>query len=353
MVMPAQFIFDKPSIKGIVTTVGKNKIYFDDESLSLGLTPKEMKRMKNTFSLGSRHIASQNETTVDYCLNSAKHLLKGLDLNPSAIQGVIFVTQSPNYTSPSSAIKLQHLLGIPITSIAFDVHLGCSGFVYGLLNAFSFIQSGLERIILCVGDVASSFVNPKNHTLAPIMGDAGSAILIEKASNSSSYFQLYSDGSGEKALYIPNSGCVDDFDEDGQLLESKMLMDGASVFTFTLKRIPKMIDDIIHFSGSNFNNIDYFVLHQPNKYILKNIQKRMNISLDKMPISTQSVYGNQNSASIPGTINGFLSEQYTNCKNRSLFGGFGVGLSWGSAILETSDLYCPPSIVGLPEKDLF
>ncbi len=351
MSIPAQFIFDKPSIKGIVTTVGQNKIFFDKESLSLGLSQREIKRMKNTFSLGSRHVASSRETTVDYCLNSAKHLLKGLELRPSDIQGVIFVTQSPNYTSPSSAIKLQHLLGIPISSIAFDIHLGCSGFVYGLLNAFSFIQSGLERILLCVGDVSSSFVNPKNHTLAPIMGDAGSAILIENSSNSSSYFQLYSDGSGEKALYIPNSGCVDELDENGQLLESKMLMDGASVFTFTLKRVPSMIEDIIHFSDYDFNDIDYFVLHQPNKYILRNIQKRMNIPLDKMPISTQSVYGNQNSASIPGTINGFLSDQYTNSKNKSLFCGFGVGLSWGSAILETSNLFCPPSMVGISKTD--
>ena len=117
-------------------------------------------------------------------------------------------------------------------------------------------------------------------------------------------------------------------------MQSKMRMDGAAVFTFTLKRVPKMVDEILSYSGNDVEDIDYFVLHQPNQYILKNLQKRMKIRDDRMPIKTQSVYGNQNSGSIPGTINGFLANEYGKCKNKSLLSGFGIGLSVCRRIVE-------------------
>ena len=342
----ASFNFDKAEVKGIVTTVGCNQIFFEDEAKKLGLSIEEMTRLKKTLSLGSRYVAKEGETIVDYCSHSAGILLENLSIDPSTIQGLILVTQSPNYSAPSSAIKLQHLLGLSNNTFAFDIHLGCSGYVYGLSTAYSFIQSGMDRVLLCVGDIATSFVDDNDHALSPLMGDSATATLIERTTSCPSYFNLYSDGSGEKALYIPNSGIVKNV-EDGQLMQSKMRMDGAAVFTFTLKRVPKMVDEILSYSGNDVEDIDYFVLHQPNQYILKNLQKRMKISDNRMPIKTQSVYGNQNSGSIPGTINGFLSNEYGNCKNKSLLSGFGIGLSWGACIIETNSIFCPPSFIGL------
>jgi 3-oxoacyl-[acyl-carrier-protein] synthase-3 len=121
-----------------------------------------------------------------------------------------------------------------------------------------------------------------------------------------------------------------------------MYMNGAEVFTFTIKRIPPLIDDILLFSNLIKNDIDYFVLHQANQYILKNISKRLGLDESVLPNKTQTEYGNQNSASIPGTINAYLSQSFSTSKLTSVFAGFGIGLSWGACIVKTDNIFCPP-----------
>ncbi len=312
----------------------------------MGLSEAEVARLKRAIGLDRRQIVSGGETTSDLCAHSARRLLAGCGIDASDCQGLIFVTQTPDYAAPATAISLQSRLGLPVTSMAFDIRLGCSGFVYGLATAFSLVESGLDRVLLCVGDVASKFVDPTDHAIAPIMGDAGSAILIERKPSQSS-FQFYSDGTGARALIIPNSGVRKTPEDEG--MPALMHMDGASVFNFTLQRVPSMISDILDFGRKVPDEIDYFVLHQPNKYILKNIQKRMKVDDAKMPSDTQSVYGNQNSASIPGTISGFLSKEYSERRLTSLFAGFGIGLSWGAAIVETDAIFAPETYIGIEE----
>ena len=124
-----------------------------------------------------------------------------------------------------------------------------------------------------------------------------------------------------------------------------MIMDGKAVFNFTIKRVPSSIEDILTKAGENIEDIDLFVLHQPNSYILKMVQKKLGLPEEKIPMKTQSIYGNQNSASIPGTISGFLNEKYSKQNLKSLFCGFGIGLSWGCAIVETDKIYCPNVLI--------
>nr|WP_256731327.1 3-oxoacyl-[acyl-carrier-protein] synthase III C-terminal domain-containing protein [Sphingomonas sp. dw_22] len=226
-----------------------------------------------------------------------------------------------------------------VGTACFDIRLGCSGFVYGLAMAASLVESGLSRVLLCVGDVASRMVPQDNHAITPLMGDAGAAIMVERKPGFAR-FQLYSDGSGEKGLYIPNSGLRRDPEDEGKA--PFMEMDGAAVFNFTLKRIPAMLTSILEFAGWTADEVDHFVLHQPNRYILKNVQKRLGLGEDRLPSSTQSVYGNQNSASIPGTICGFLTDAYSTSSQRSVFAGFGVGLSWAACAIDTDPMLVPP-----------
>lgn len=342
--MPAELRFSRARIIGITTTVGAQQREFTTEAASMGLSESEATRLQRAIGLGSRHIVLGDETTVDLCLASSRRLLSGLGLAPKDISAVILVTQTPDYSAPSSATTIQHELGLPINSMAFDMRLGCSGFVYGLAVASSLVESGLQRVLLCVGDVASRFVDPTDHTIAPLMGDAGSAILLERAP-SESCFQLYSDGSGSRALIIPNSGLRRSAADEG--LPPYMRMDGAAVFNFTLQRVPGLISDILAMAALTADDPDYFVLHQPNKYILKNLQKRLQLPEKKVPMSTQGVFGNQNSASIPGTINGFLSEAYSTAALLSVFAGFGIGLSWAAAVVRTENIYAPPVFVGV------
>lgn len=335
----AQFVFNTPKITGIVTTVGSKKLVFSDEAKKFGLTEKESTRLSKAIGLDSRQVVNNSQcTTSDLCVQSAKRLIDGLDVDASTIGGLIFVSQTPDYSAPSTAISMQNRLGLPVTAMSFDMRLGCSGFVYGLSVAFSLVESGLDRILLCVGDVASRLVPMDDHSITPLMGDAGSAILIERDC-SKSFFQLYSDGSGERSLFVPNSG-LRHIPEDA-IHTSLMRMNGAEVFNFTLERVPSMIDSILSMAEITPEEIDYFILHQPNKYILSNIQKRLGVDDAKFPKGTQSKFGNQNSASIPGTISGFLSEPFSHEKLKSVCAGFGIGLSWGACVLETDNIFAP------------
>ena len=343
----AELQFTNASIRGIVTTVGEQQIAFADEAPGMGLSDTEISRLQRAIGLKQRQIVGGDETTSDLCAHSAQRLFEGCGVAPADCQALIFVTQTPDYAAPATAVSLQTSLGLPITSMAFDVRLGCSGFVYGLAMAYSLVESGFNRVLLCVGDVASKFVDPTDHSIAPIMGDAGAAILIERQP-SKSFFQFYSDGTGARALMIPNSG-VRKTEEDADK-PALMQMDGASVFNFTLQRVPSMITDILDYAGMEPDQVDYFVLHQPNKYILKNIQKRMKVPDEKMPSDTQSVFGNQNSASIPGTVSGFLSADYSTRHLKTLFAGFGIGLSWASAIVETDNIFAPETYFGIKDQ---
>jgi 3-oxoacyl-[acyl-carrier-protein] synthase-3 len=340
----AQLTFNNAAIKGISTTVGGRMLEFINEAQEMGLSMDEAMRLQRAVGLKRRQVVVENETTSDLCFNSALQILRGCDISASQIQGLIFVSQTPDYSAPATAISLASRLGMPVTALALDVRLGCSGFVYGLSIAYSLVEAGLNRVLLCVGDVASKIVDPKDHSIAPIMGDAGAAILIER-SKSESFFQFYSDGSGERALMIPNSGVRRRLEDIGK--PSLMHMDGASVFNFTLQRVPSMILDILSYASKDSGDIDYFLLHQPNKYILNNVQKRMKIDAAKLPSETQSVYGNQNSASIPGTISGFLSQEFSSRTLTSVIAGFGIGLSWAAAVVKTDRVFAPATFVGL------
>src|SRR5262249_4687861 len=343
----AQLRFSNARLSGIVTTVGEKRVLFEEEGNQLGLQPNEITRLQRAIGLNARYVVSNGETTVDLCEASARRLLEGLDVAPSSVAGLILVTQSPDYAAPSSAIELQHRLGLPVSSMAFDINLGCSGFVCGGAMGCGLVEAGLERILVGAGDVASRFIDASDHTFAPLMGDAGSAALLERRPAESMY-QLYSDGSGQRAIYTPNSGLKSDPRDEG--LPAMMRMDGAEVFNFTVQRVPDLVKDILSFSERSVEDIDFFVMHQPNRYILKNIQKRLKIDEAKFPMSTQSVYGNQSSASIPGTISGFLSKSYQNSRLTSVFGGFGIGLSWGACVVETDRIFAPPTFIGLEKQ---
>ena len=330
--------FYNASIAGIVTVAGDKKVDFLDGYTDYNLSEAEAKRLSKVMGLSSRYIVSGEETTSDLCFEAAKKVMVGTGVANKEIGGLIFVSQTPDFSCPATAMSLQDRLGISTSSVCFDLRLGCSGFVYGLATAYGFIEAGLDNILLCVGDVASKLVDPSDHTVAPIMGDAGSAILIQRRP-SESVFNLYSDGSGYSALIVPNSGARRDEKFLGH--DPVMIMDGAQVFDFTLKRVPVMIEKIMEEASVTSSDIDHFVLHQPNKYILQNIKKRMKLTDEKVPYLTQSVYGNQNSASIPGTINGFLGNGYSRRCLTTVVAGFGIGLSWGAGIIKTENIYAP------------
>ena len=345
----ARLKFSDIKISAIVTTIGDKEVKIEEEAKNFGYDEKTLKRLKKTIGFNSRYIVSKKDIcTSDLCIQSAEKIFEKFD--KSEVEALIFVTQTPDYLAPSTAIIMQDRLNLSKDIIAYDINLGCSGFIFGLLNAYSLIDSGLKKVLLCVGDISSQFSYYKDKNLTPLMGDAGSAILIEKKEGFSAHFVLHSDGSGYKYLIIPDGGCRSPFNENSlkeEITESgirrrvDLYMDGKAIFNFTIKVVPKMFDELFEFSNIKKDEIDYFLLHQANKYILQNIAKRLNIDTSKMPMDTVTTYGNQNSASIPGTFNAFLDDKNFKENKKVLFAGFGIGLSWGACIVDIKDIYAP------------
>src|SRR4051812_37898627 len=156
----ARLRFANAGISGIVTTVGERTVRFEEEGPALGLEPGEIARLQRAIGLDARQIVGGDQTTVDLCEASARRLLAGLGVAAETVTGLILVTQTPDHSAPASAIALQHRLGLPVTSMAFDVRLGCSGFVYGLALAYSLVEAGVGRGALAGGGVARPFLRP-------------------------------------------------------------------------------------------------------------------------------------------------------------------------------------------------
>jgi len=338
-------------IAGIVTCVPLHEKCIDDELALFGGNIKQLERLKKTIGLSKRRVVDALTTAADLCEQAARRLIEASAVELSQIDAVICVTQTPDYSQPCNAAVLHGRLGLSKDCAAFDVNLGCSGYVYGLWLAHTLIASGgCGRVLLLAGDTISRLVNAKDRAVAPLFGDGGSATLIERSAGApAAFFSLQTDGSGYDKLIVPAGGARQPRssetaavaeDEAGNFRSPENLfMDGAEIFNFSITEEPKSVKELLEYAKLETDSIDYFVFHQANRYILGNIAKRLKLDLAKVPMRTVERYGNQSSASIPSAICGELATALSDrASTRMLLSGFGVGLSWASALVEVSDL---------------
>ncbi|MCH2035804.1 MAG: ketoacyl-ACP synthase III [Puniceicoccaceae bacterium] len=341
--------FNKVEIRGIVTCIPTIEKCIDDEVDLFGGNYKQIARLKRTIGLNKRRVVDSQTTAADLCYYAAEHLLKRLEVDFAAVDSLVFVTQNADYPQPCNAAVIHGRLGLSTDCSAFDINLGCSGYVYGLWLAHMMVATGgSKNVLLLAGDTISRIVHPRDRSLAPLFGDGGSATLISSSTAAiASWFCLNTDGKGYKNLIVPAGGFrqpstthskVETSDVDGNIRSlENLFMDGAEIFNFTIKVVPQAIRELIVYAKLDLGALDYFVLHQANRYIISNIAKRLNIDLSKVPMRTVEQYGNQSSASIPCAICGELSEALASDNSpQILLSGFGVGLSWASAIIGTS-----------------
>ncbi|CAN5245500.1 ketoacyl-ACP synthase III [soil metagenome] len=314
------------------------------------ITEAERNLLVKTTGIKIRHIAPPGLTTADLCEKAAESLISKLNWDKSEIDLLIFVSQSPDHFLPASAVILQNKLGLPKTVAAFDIMLGCSGYVYGLSVVSSLMSTGgFKKALLLAGDISTHGISPEDKSTWPLFGDAGTATAIEYDSSSKSFFNLQSDGSGANAIIIPDGGLRNPISEKTYIKEEvekgvvrhrrNLWLNGLDVFNFSVREAPANIKAILDFANISVEEIDYFVFHQANLLMDETIRKKLKIPVEKVPYSLAD-FGNTSSASIPLTIVSELSKQSLLPK-KFLFSGFGVGLSWASAILDTEKLICP------------
>ena len=336
-------IIHNMKIAGISVVVGENKKEFALEPDYYNNDEKQLKRLKRMIGFDTRYWTNPETTTADLCQSAAEKIINKLSLNIEDIDAIISVTQTPDYYMPGNAHVIHRNLGFKKNTIAIDLEFGCSGYIYGLWTAGLMINSGLKRILLLTGDTLSKVANKKDRTEAPLFGDAGSATIIEYDEDADdTYFILKSNGNEIDSMLQPagayRTPSTEETrkelpDKDGNIRsQENIYMNGFEIFNFTLTEQPTLLNEILEYSNNSKENIDYFVLHQANVYIVETILQKLNIPLEKAPSKVFAKYGNQNSASIPSAICSELSDKFTDKNKKVLLQGFGIGLSWGACI---------------------
>ena len=292
-----------------------------------------------------RHISADNETAADMAYAAAKNLLEEHQIHPATIDFVMLCTQSPDHFLPTSACILQNRLGIPTNSGAIDFNLGCSGFVYGLALAKGLIVSGVAKnVLLLTAETYSKYLHPKDKANRTIFGDAASATLISNEGFAEIMeFSLGTDGRGAEQLIVKSGGLRSPdklkdltFDESGNPVSSDHLfMDGTGIFNFTLEMVPELVKDTLLKNNLTKEEINQFVFHQANKYMMSFLRKKIQIPEEKFYYYLDQV-GNTVSSTIPIALCEAIRDQTIHSGDNVLIAGFGVGFSWGGTILKYS-----------------
>lgn len=311
---------------------------------------RERSQFIQTTGISKRYIVANGQTVSDLFVPAADHLLDGLGWDRDSIDVLIVVTQTPEHPIPGPSSAIQQRLGLPTSVLAMDVNMGCSGYVYGLFTASSMLGNGLRRALLLVGDTSSTCIHPQDKTTAPLFSDAVSATALEHDADAPDMtFSMGTDGTGRRAIHIPAGGSAWPVNTDALAATETngvirrpvdMSLDGMAVFTFALQRVPADVRDLLAFTGLSIEDIDMAVFHQANKLINDRIRNKLNIPDGRVATSIEAL-GNTSSASIPVTINHALHDRLDGPATL-LLSGFGVGLSWASAIVRFENVYCPP-----------
>jgi 3-oxoacyl-[acyl-carrier-protein] synthase-3 len=347
-------IFSIPGVRlaGIAAAVPRKEVSNYDYNW---VSVKDREMIVKTVGVEKRRVAEPGTTTSDLCYTAAEKLIGELGWDKNEIELLVFISQSRDYIIPSTAGIIQDRLGLPHSCVAFDIGLGCSGWVYGISVIASMMSATkIKKALLLVGDISTLTASYRDKSTYPLFGDAATATAFELNENAAPIsFNLESDGSGFEAIIIPDGGLRNfiskkSFDYKKYATgiyrtRFQLALNGIDVFNFALREVVPNAKKLMQEISKTTADFDFFVMHQANLLMNETIRKMMKIDKEKTPYSIRE-FGNTSSASIPLTIVHRLREQITTGKVQLLTCGFGVGLSWGSVAIEMDKVVCPEVI---------
>ncbi len=336
----SQITFEGIGIKAIAASVppcivktAEQTKYFSEEQLTGFIS---------TTGIDERRVTAEGVTAGDLCKQAAETLLTNLGTEiKEKISCLLFVSQTPDYRMPNTACILQDRLGLSNKIFSLDINQACSGFLWGLMTAYSLCNSGFDNILLLVGDTPSKFLSPNDTSTSLMFGDAGTAILVNKdAAYGKSYFSFNTDGSYSNVVYIPKGGYRDMSSPDGFVYEKdaegneknkeQIHMDGLEVFSTSINVMTKDIKNLLEFAKMTVDDIDTVVLHQANRFMNRKISKKLGVDPTKEIVSIHK-FGNTSCTSIP--LNMAFNKGKFGESDRLLFEAIGASFTWGSAIV--------------------
>ncbi|MFQ5645584.1 MAG: 3-oxoacyl-ACP synthase III family protein [bacterium] len=317
-----------------------------NESLAEDNPDWDIKSVEERSGVVKRHIAREDETALDLALPACNRLLENGSLRKDMIDGLIFCTQSGDYIIPPNSCLLHKELGLPDKVLAFDFNLGCSGFVYGLALAKGLLEAAIAKNILLVNaDTYSKYISDKDRSARVLFGDGASASWISSSDSSKGIekIECFTSGKGYEHFYIPAGGCkmpksretclsLPDKSGNMRTLEN-IHMNGIGILTFVNTKVQKHIKRFLEDNSLTKDDIDLFVFHQASKLVINSLTRLLRLNPEKVFIDLASI-GNTVSASIPIALKTALDKQQIVPGMKVLISGFGLGLSWGSAVID-------------------
>lgn len=340
------------SIKGIAAAVPKQIKEIRDLPF---FEPGEGEKVVALTKIERSRISPDGMCCSDLCYAAADKLLSSLNWDRNDVEALIFVSLSRDYITPATSALLQDRLGLSKECYCIDIPLACSGYVYGLSNIASLMQTGnIKKALLLVGETTSQLQSPLDKSLWPLHGDAGSATALEYDTDAEAmYFHLCTDGSRGDAIINIAGGrrhpvTPDDLimkeDKDGSARRTvDSVMDGMNVFEFSITEPPRAVKEMCEHFNLNLSDIDYLLLHQANKYMDDKIGKKLKVPAEKIPYSLYQ-YGNTSSTTIPMTAVVGIGEDLENKCSQAVLLGFGSGLSWAAAWVTFDHTHIEPLI---------
>jgi len=348
----ALFSIHNVGITGIASAVPG--IVADNLKLNL-LNEDERNAFVKRVGIRRRRIAPPSICASDLCVAAAERLLAETNDKVEEIGALVFVTQTPDFLLPGNSMLAQKRLGLSRSTYLVDLNQGCAGYVYGLATLSGIMCSArIKKGLLLVGDTISKLISAEDKSTLPIFSDAGSATLLEYTTASDPmFFNLGADGEGAVAIHVRDGGFRHPFRKQSLDMQAvgpgirrapvHLAMQGVDVLQYSFRHLVPNISELLQMAGWDFDQPDYYVFHQANKLLNEGLAKKLGLNFAKVPESLAD-FGNTSSATIPVTINYRLNQLLPHGSHRLVLSGFGVGFSWGSALMQVDSVVCPEII---------
>ena len=345
--------FRNKRISSILTVLPKRISYFDEEMGKFNFSKSQSNRLKSVMGYNKHRIIDNQTCSSDLCIYGINKLKEENIINFDEIDALVVITQSPDYFMPPTSSIIHGVLNLKKDMICLDINQGCAGYIIGLIEAFMLLDQPLiNKVALCNVDILSKKVSPQDRNSYPLIGDGAAITIVEKSTETNKIFGVIKvDGSRADVLMIPAGGfkkpsssetaIIIEDDKDNFRAEDHLVMKGDLVFNFVQTEVPPMLEDLLSYANISKEDIDYYMFHQPNRFMLQKLAQSINVPELKMPNNIVENFGNASGVTIPTAIcynlgNQLLSENFTMC-----LAGFGVGLTWAGLIMDIGNLnYC-------------
>ena len=335
----------------------ENEVAFEDEVENYNFPTKQTMRLKKLMGYEKHRIVKSDTCVSDLAIFGVKSLLDRKLLCRDEIGAIVLVTQSPDYFMPPTSNIIQGKLNLSTDVICLDINQGCAGYEVGLMQAFMMLETlRLKKVVLINADVLSRKISKKDRNSYPLIGDAATITIVENSEvENKIYMTMNTDGDKAEALMIKagafkmpanedTRAVIDEGDGNLRSLEH-LRMDGTTVFNFVQLVVPGMIDELFQFAQINKQDIEWYLFHQPNKFMLEKLADRMGISREKMPMNIVSLYGNSSGCTVPINIIHNLGNRLMGNPMKCCLAGFGSGLTWASMVIELGNMDFNESII--------